>query len=97
MSRPLSLVVAMFPLLLCIATPASAQQRAMGNEHKAMLQERLEAADTDKDGLIDRDEARAKLPRVAKRFDALDADRDGKLSHDELRAAGQELARRRRR
>lgn len=95
MSRSLSLLAATLSVLLFIATSASAQQRALTDEQKATLQERLKAADTDNDGLIDRDEAQAKLPRLAKRFDTLDTDGDGKLSHDELRAAGQKMAERR--
>ena len=48
--------------------------------------ERLRAADTNGDGLISRDEAKA-FPRLAERFEAIDADRDGQLSRDELRFA----------
>ncbi|WP_426284681.1 hypothetical protein [Luteibacter sp. E-22] len=58
------------------------------------MQERLKAADTNGDGFIDRQEADAKLPRVAKNFDKLDADQDGKLSPSELKQAS-ELARQR--
>ena len=47
--------------------------------------ERLKQADTDANGLISRDEAKA-LPRIAKHFDEIDANRDGQLSPDELRA-----------
>ncbi len=97
MSRSLSLLAATLLVFLFFATSASAQQRALTDEQKATLQERLKAADIDNDGLIDRAEAQAKLPRLAKRFDTLDADGDGKLSHDELRAAGQKMAERRRR
>lgn len=95
MSRSLSLLAATLPILLSIATPVSAQQRTPADEHKVMLRERLKVADTNKDGLIDCDEAQAKLPRLAKRFDAIDADGDGKLSSDELRAAGQKMTNRR--
>jgi len=58
------------------------------------MQERLKTADTNGDGFIDRQEADAKLPRVAKNFDKLDADQDGKLSPSELKQAS-ELARQR--
>ena len=93
MSRFLSLLAAMLSVFVFVS--ASAQQRALSDEQKATLQERLKAADTDNDGLIDRAEAQAKLPRLAKRFDTLDADGNGKLSPDELRAAGQKMAERR--
>ena len=97
MSRSVSLFAATLSVFLFIAASACAQQRTLTDEQKATLQERLKAADTDNDGLIDRAEAQAKLPRLAKRFDTLDADGDGKLSYDELRAAGQKMAERRRR
>ena len=49
------------------------------------MMERLRAADTNADGLISRDEAKA-LPRLLKDFDAIDTNHDGQLSADELRA-----------
>lgn len=75
-----------------VALPACAQQRTLTPEQKSMLQERLKAADTNGDGLIDKAEAEAGLPRLAKRFDALDGNGDGKLSPEELRAAGQKMS-----
>ena len=89
---PLATTLSIFVL---VAAPAGAQQRTLTEEQKAKLQERLKAADTNGDGLIDKAEAEAKLPRVAKRFDTLDANSDGKLSPDEMRAAGQKMAERR--
>jgi Ca2+-binding EF-hand superfamily protein len=47
--------------------------------------ERFKQADTNGDGLVSRDEAKA-LPRLAKNFDAIDANRDGQVSADEMRA-----------
>ena len=61
---------------------------------KQAMQERLKAADANNDGYIDRQEADAHLPRVAKNFDKLDTDKDARLSTDELRQAA-DLARRR--
>jgi Ca2+-binding EF-hand superfamily protein len=81
--------------IFALVAPAHAQQRTLTDEQKATLQERLKAADANGDGLIDKAEAEAKLPRIAKRFDTLDANGDGKLSPDELRAAGQKMAERR--
>lgn len=63
---------------------------------RAELQERLRAADANGDGYIDRGEAEAKLPRVAKSFDRLDADHDDKLSVAELKAVAQRLSQMRR-
>ena len=47
--------------------------------------ERLKQADTDGNGLISKEEAKA-LPRILKHFDEIDANHDGQLSPDELRA-----------
>ncbi len=69
------------------ATPGSADcPTGPGVAHRgAQAQERLKAADTNHDGLISREEAKA-LPRIAEQFDAIDANRDGQISADELRA-----------
>lgn len=80
-------------MLLAVSASACAQSERMA-QAKQDMQERLKAADTNGDGFIDRQEADAKLPRVAKNFDKLDADQDGKLSASELKQAA-ELARQR--
>ena len=67
--------------VIAIAAP----EGAGGPRHKGAGIERLKQADTDGNGLISRDEAKA-LPRVAKHFDEIDANRDGQLSSDEMRA-----------
>lgn len=63
---------------------------------RSELQERLRTADANGDGFIDRQEAEAKLPRVAKGFDRLDTDDDDRLSIDELKAVAQRIGRMRR-
>ena len=50
--------------------------------------DRLKAADTNGDGMISREEAKA-LPRLAKHFDELDTDKNGQLTREELRAGHQ--------
>ncbi|WP_454832813.1 hypothetical protein [Pseudoxanthomonas wuyuanensis] len=82
-------------VLLACAAPACAQ-RTLSDEQKQALQDRLKAADANDDGLIDRAEAEAKLPRLAKHFDKLDANSDGKLSPEEMRAMATQMAERRR-
>lgn len=71
-------------------------QQSISDEQKQAALERLQAADADKDGFIDKTEAAAKLPRVAKNFDKLDSDRDGRLSPEEFRAVASKFAGRRR-
>jgi Ca2+-binding EF-hand superfamily protein len=45
----------------------------------------LKKADTNGDGMISRDEAKAN-PRLLKNFDAIDTNKDGLISADEMRA-----------
>jgi len=78
--------------LLCslLLAGTAAAQTAPSAAQKQKLQQKLETADANGDGLISRSEADAALPRLAKRFDALDRNHDGQLSADELRAAVQQ-------
>lgn len=46
---------------------------------------KIKAADTNGDGVISREEAKA-LPRLAQHFDQIDADKNGSISMDELKA-----------
>ena len=83
-------------LLVAMAAPACAQQRTISDEQKQALKDRLQAADSNGDGMIDKAEAQAKLPRIAKGFDKLDANADGKLSPEEMRAMATQMSERHR-
>lgn len=74
-------------VLLAVSTSACAQNSDRRAQARQAMMDKLKAADANSDGYIDRAEADASLPRVAKAFDQLDADQDGKLSHDELKEA----------
>ena len=89
MSRSILLPLATALSVFALAAPATAQQRTLTDEQKATLLERLKDADANGDGLIDKAEAEAGLPRLARHFDQLDVNHDGKLSADELRAMAQ--------
>jgi hypothetical protein len=72
-------------VLLAVSTSACAQNSDRRAQARQAMMDKLKAANND--GYIDRAEADASLPRVAKGFDQLDADQDGKLSNDELQQA----------
>jgi Ca2+-binding EF-hand superfamily protein len=75
--------------LLAVSATACAQNGDRATQARQKMQERLKAADANQDGYIDRKEADAGLPRVAKNFDTLDTDKDGRLSTGELQQAAQ--------
>ncbi len=64
--------------LLAVAAPG-------GPEGPGPAAQRFKQADTNGDGMISREEAKA-LPRLAKHFDEIDANHDGQISADEMRA-----------
>ncbi|KFN51395.1 EF-hand domain-containing protein [Arenimonas composti] len=68
------------------APATDAERDARRGEWRERAEARFNAADADKDGLIDRAEAAAFGERFVARFDRLDRDKDGKLSQDELRS-----------
>ena len=61
-----------------------------GHEGSGAMAARLKQADTNGDGMISREEAKA-LPRIAKHFDEIDANHDGQITADELRAFHQQM------
>jgi Ca2+-binding EF-hand superfamily protein len=63
---------------------ANRDARLSQQEMRASAEDRLGAADTNHDGAIDRAEAEAGLPRVARFFDRLDGDGDGRLTIEEV-------------
>ncbi|MFS2036386.1 hypothetical protein ACEN8I_20355 [Polaromonas sp. CT11-55] len=72
--------------LLALGATANAQAQTQspnaGRLEKARteLQKRFDAADTNKDGKLTREEAQAKMPKVYKNFDAIDTHHTGTIS-----------------
>src|SRR5260221_103798 len=69
---------------LALAAAATLTFADPGSGRGGML-ERLKAADTNADGMISREEAKA-LPRIAAHFDEIDANKDGQITMEELPA-----------
>ncbi|EJL80618.1 hypothetical protein PMI15_03748 [Polaromonas sp. CF318] len=68
--------------VLALGTAAHAQSANAARLEKARteLQKRFDAADTNKDGKLTREEAQAKMPKVYKNFDAIDTGHSGAVS-----------------
>lgn len=83
-------------LVLAATSSSACAQRQLSDDQKQEILERWQAADRNSDGVIDRAEAEASLPRVYKHFDKLDTDGDGRLTPEELRAMAERFGNRRR-
>lgn len=72
--------------LLLLSSAAFAQQAApqLSDAQKQKLQQKLQAADRNHDGLISRDEAAASLPMISRNFARIDKNGDGLLAPDEM-------------
>jgi len=72
-------------ILAALGLASAAVIAAAAPEGRGPMGDRLKQADTNGDGMISREEAKA-LPRLLKDFDAIDANHDGQITADELRA-----------
>ncbi len=81
--KRISLIAAL--LLASSATLAIAADGPEGHGHRGAMLERLKQADTNGDGMLNREEATA-LPMISKHFDEIDTNRDGQITMEELRA-----------
>ncbi|MGQ0578668.1 MAG: EF-hand domain-containing protein [Betaproteobacteria bacterium] len=64
---------------------------AAKEERGARMEEHFRKADTNNDGGLTREEAKA-MPRVAKNFDAIDADKSGTVTLAEMQATTKKMA-----
>ena len=71
--------------LLTTAGSASAEHQGMGEHCKMHTKVTFEQADKDKNGTLDREEAKAVC---GEKFDVMDTDKDGTLSKDEVMVCG---------
>lgn len=65
---------------LAVATPANAA-------NPAEIEARFKAADSNGDGKLTREEAKAGMPLIARNFDKLDAEKKSYLTLDQVQAA----------
>ena len=78
--RALSILGLMVLPVLGTAAHAQAPNTARLEKARTELQKRFEAADTNKDGKLTREEAQAKMPKVYKNFDAIDVSHTATIS-----------------
>jgi len=75
---------------LTFADPAQGPLGPQAGHARHGMMQRLKAADTNGDGMISRDEAKA-LPKLAEHFDAIDTNQDGQITREELKAHFQQM------
>jgi hypothetical protein len=68
------------------STQGSGTRADRGARFRERAGQRFEAADSNHDGKISPDEARAGMPRVSEHFAEIDANKDGFVSRDEIAA-----------
>ncbi|NKF21480.1 EF-hand domain-containing protein [Solimonas marina] len=86
MRYPLVAIALVAPTMAFAATPSRAEQMA------AKLDQRFQQADTNHDGKLSPDEAKAGMPRLAKNFQAIDSNGDGAVTESEITAFMQSKA-----
>lgn len=87
LTQPTSLMVAVCIGMLCLMS-ATAQAQGIGSDRadkaKAQLQKRFVAADTNADGRLSRDEAKAGMPRLYEQFDRIDTEKTGSITQAQI-------------
>lgn len=78
----LATLLALTSVAACAQAPAGQRAERMQTE----LRKRFSAADTNVDGQLTREEARAKMPRVFENFDAIDTARKGTVTLADIEA-----------
>ncbi len=78
-------------LLACLVVGAAHAQTALpdasrGEALRSQLTQRFAAADTNADGRLSRDEAKAGMPRVYRNFDAIDSAHAGSITLAQIEA-----------
>jgi|KBSMisStandDraft_5_1062788.scaffolds.fasta_scaffold375369_2 Ca2+-binding EF-hand superfamily protein len=75
----------LFLSLLALTPLASTAQVSQDSKSRMVneIKQRFDKADTNGDGALDREEAKA-MPRIAHHFDDIDTDHDGKVTLQEI-------------
>lgn len=77
--------VAALAVLMALSAPAFAEHDGMGEHCKMHKKVNFEEADKDKDGTLDREEAKLVC---GEKFDVMDTDKDGTLTKEEVNVCG---------
>ncbi|KWR87576.1 EF-hand domain-containing protein [Cupriavidus sp. IDO] len=91
----LALVVLLASGTVGAQQPQQPQQPANAKEAKAKFTEKFNAADTNHDGKLTREEAEAGMPEVYKNFDKIDTKKTGAITQRQIGAYGAAKAKQR--
>lgn len=80
--------LAVLTALMALSAPAFAEHDGMGEHCKMHTKVSFDQADKDKDGTLDREEAKLVC---GEKFDVMDVNKDGLLSKDEVNACGRKM------
>lgn len=89
-SHSIATLLTVLGITLCGAGVA---QTASSGERQQKLQQKFQAADTNHDGKLTLDEAKAGMPRVARNFDKIDVEKKGYVTLEQIQAAVAQLRR----
>lgn len=84
MSKSMALIL-MFATLPVAASAAPRMGGSMLAQNGSKLEQRFNQADTNHDGKLTMDEAKAGMPRVAKHFDDMDTEHRGYVTLDQIK------------
>lgn len=78
--------IVLFALLVLLELGGCAMAGGNRRQMAQKSEQRFDAADSNHDGYLSRDEVQSGMPRIAEHFDEVDTDHDGQLSKAEILA-----------
>ena len=79
-------MVAFLAPVIAVAAPQSNPDSPRAQRMMQMLQQKFEAADTNRDGKLTLAEAQAGMPRIAQHFNEIDTNHQGYITLDQIKS-----------
>jgi Ca2+-binding EF-hand superfamily protein len=79
-------MVAFLAPVIAVAAPQSSTDSPRAQRMMQMLQQKFEAADTNRDGKLTLAEAQAGMPRIAQHFNEIDTNHQGYITLDQIKS-----------